>query len=230
MSIAIIPARGGSKRIPKKNIREFCGRPMIGWSIETAQTAGCFDRIIVSTDDPEVEEIAKQWGAEVPFRRPPELSDDYAGTTAVIRHAVEWLQENGCAPELVCCLYATAPFVTAESLRDGFASIDEPDVDYAVTVTSFSFPIQRALRMTPEGRMSMFNPEHLNSRSQDLEEAYHDAGQFYWGRAEAWLQEKPLFGIHSKPVVLPRHRVQDIDTLEDWKRAELMFKVLAEGR
>ncbi|SDK05158.1 pseudaminic acid cytidylyltransferase [Pseudomonas indica] len=226
MRLAVIPARGGSKRIPRKNIKPFCGKPMIARSIEAALESGCFDRVIVSTDDAEIAEVARQYGADVPFMRPAELSDDYAGTVPVIRHAVEWFIANGEAPEQVCCIYATAPFVTGENIRRGLEALAGNDCDYAFSVTSYAFPIQRAIRITSAGRVEMFNPEHFNTRSQDLEEAYHDAGQFYWGRANAWLEGKILFGTHAVPVLLPRHRVQDIDTLEDWERAEWLFKAM----
>ena len=226
MRLAVIPARGGSKRIPRKNIKPFCGKPMIARSIEAALESGCFDRVIVSTDDAEIAEVARQYGADVPFVRPAELSDDYAGTVPVIRHAVEWFIANGEAPEQVCCIYATAPFVTGENIRRGLEALAGKDCDYAFSVTSYAFPIQRAIRITSAGRVEMFNPEHFNTRSQDLEEAYHDAGQFYWGRASAWLDGKVLFGTHAVPVLLPRHRVQDIDTLEDWERAEWLFKAM----
>lgn len=224
MSICVIPARGGSKRIPRKNVREFAGKPMIAWSIEAAKTSGCFARVIVSTDDDEVADVAKAWGAEVPFRRPLALSDDHAGTLPVIAHAVDWLGEQGEAPELVCCLYATAPFVQAGDLQAGLQALQESDdVDYAFSVTSFAAPIQRALRLTPEGRVAMFQPEQFHSRSQDLEEAWHDAGQFYWGRTNAWSKSVPIFSERAVPVLLPRHRVQDIDTPEDWDRAKWLF-------
>jgi pseudaminic acid cytidylyltransferase len=226
MRLAVIPARGGSKRIPRKNIKPFCGKPMIAWSIEAALASGCFDAVIVSTDDAEIAEVARHYGADVPFMRPAELSDDYAGTVPVIRHATEWFIANGQAPEQVCCIYATAPFVTGENIRRGLEALAENDCDYAFSVTSYAFPIQRAIRITSAGRVEMFNPEHFNTRSQDLEEAYHDAGQFYWGRANAWLEGKVLFETHAVPVLLPRHRVQDIDTLEDWERAEWMFKAM----
>ncbi|EPC04101.1 hypothetical protein L861_01980 [Litchfieldella anticariensis FP35 = DSM 16096] len=228
MNVAIIPARGGSKRIPRKNIKVFCGKPMIAWSIEAARDSGCFERIIVSTDDEEIAGIAHQWGAEVPFVRPAELANDYAGTLPVIRHAVTWIQDQGQTFEAVCCLYATAPFVQPEDLRHGLECLETSDADYAFSVTSYAFPIQRAIRLTPDGRVAMFHPEHYHTRSQDLEEAFHDAGQFYWGRADAWLAEKPVFGHDSTPVVIPRHRVQDIDTLEDWQRAEWLFRALQE--
>lgn len=226
MKLAIIPARGGSKRIPRKNIKPFCGKPMIAWSIEAALESGCFDRIIVSTDDDGIAEVARQYGAEVPFMRPLELSDDHTGTIPVIRHAIETINSQGRAVEQACCLYATAPFIQAEDLRRGLEILQGSGGDYAFSVTSYAFPIQRAIRLTPEGRVEMFNPEHFNTRSQDLEEAYHDAGQFYWGRADAWLQGKMIFSPASLPVMLPRHRVQDIDTPEDWVRAEWLFKAM----
>lgn len=226
MKLAIIPARGGSKRIPRKNIKPFCGKPMIAWSIEAALKSGCFDRVIVSTDDDEIAEVARQYGAEVPFMRPLELSDDHTGTIPVIRHAIEMINSQGRVVEQACCLYATAPFIQAEDLRRGLGILQGRRGDYAFSVTSYAFPIQRAIRLTPEGRVEMFNPEHFNTRSQDLEEAYHDAGQFYWGRADAWLQGKMIFSPASLPVMLPRHRVQDIDTPEDWVRAEWLFKAM----
>lgn len=226
MIVAVIPARGGSKRIPRKNIKPFCGMPMIVWSIEAAKASECFDRIVVSTDDEEIAEVAKEYGAEVPFIRPPELSDDYAGTLPVIRHAVDWLQQNGEPVDYACCIYATAPFVSPEDLRRGWELIQQEHVSYAFSVTSYAFPIQRAIRFTEGGRVAMFNPEHFSTRSQDLEEAWHDAGQFYWGTAKAWLEERPIFSDAALPVKLPRHRVQDIDTPEDWVRAEWMFKAI----
>ncbi|MEO4046301.1 pseudaminic acid cytidylyltransferase [Pseudomonas sp. CAU 1711] len=226
MRLAVIPARGGSKRIPRKNIKPFCGKPMIARSIEAALQSGCFDRVIVSTDDAEIAEVARQYGADVPFMRPAELSDDYTGTVPVIRHAVEWFIANDEAPEQVCCIYATAPFVTGEDIRRGLESLLENDCDYAFSVTSYAFPIQRAIRITSAGRVEMFHPEHFNTRSQDLEEAYHDAGQFYWGRASAWMDGRVIFGPSSSPVLLSRHRVQDIDTPEDWERAEWLFKAM----
>jgi pseudaminic acid cytidylyltransferase len=226
MKLAVIPARGGSKRIPRKNIKSFCGKPMIAWSIEAALKSACFDRIIVSTDDAEIAEVARAHGATVPFMRPAELSDDHVGTIPVIRHAIEWLKDQGPAAEQVCCLYATAPFVQAEDIQRGLDILNETGSDYAFAVTSYAFPIQRAIRITEDKRVAMFSPEHFNTRSQDLEDAYHDAGQFYWGRANAWLEGKMIFGLDSSPVLLQRHRVQDIDTPEDWLRAEWMFKAM----
>lgn len=226
MKLAIIPARGGSRRIPRKNIKPFCGKPMIAWSIEAALQSSCFDRVIVSTDDDEIASVARQHGAEVPFVRPAELSDDHTGTIPVIRHAIDWCNQQGDSVRQACCLYATAPFVTTEDICRGFATLQSSSCDYAFSVTSYPFPIQRAIRINENGRVEMFNPEHFNTRSQDLEEAFHDAGQFYWGRAEAWLQGKPIFCPDALPVALPRHRVQDIDTEEDWVRAEWLFKAM----
>lgn len=229
MRIAIIPARGGSKRIPRKNIRSFCGKPMIAWSIEAALKSACFDQVAVSTDDAEVAAIATTYGAAVPFLRPASLADDHTGTVPVIQHAVNWYREQGAAPDVVCCIYATAPFLNPEDLRQGLISLEEMKAEYAFSVTSYPFPIQRALRIR-QGHVEMLHSQYLNTRSQDLEETFHDAGQFYWGTAAAWLEGKAVFAPHSVPVILPRHRVQDIDTEEDWLRAELMMKALmAEG-
>jgi len=226
MNICVIPARGGSKRIPRKNIKLFGGRPMIEWSIDAATKSELFDQIIVSTDDSEIAEIALACGADVPFERPSELSDDYTNTSAVIAHAIEWYQQQGLKPRLACCIYATAPFVSPIDLKRGLDIISAENSDFAFSVTSFAFPIQRAISLTKEGRVKMFQPECFETRSQDLEEAYHDAGQFYWGKADAWLSGKPIFSLDSSPVILPRHRVQDIDTIEDWLRAEWMFNAM----
>jgi len=224
MKLAVVPARGGSKRIPRKNLKLFCGKPMLAWSIANAQRSGCFDRIIVSTDDAEIAAVARECGAEVPFLRPAELSDDHTGTIPVIRHATDacLLTDS----DLVCCIYATAPFTQAHDLRRGLELMHTTDADYAFSVTSYAFPIQRAVRITAAGRVEMFDPEQFQTRSQDLEEAYHDAGQFYWGRAAAWRAQRPIFARGSVPVMLPRHRVQDIDTLEDWVRAEWLFRAM----
>ncbi len=226
MKLAVIPARGGSKRIPRKNVRPFCGQPMIVWSIAAARESGCFDRVIVSTDDAEIAQVAREAGAEVPFIRPAELSDDHAGTIPVVRHATEWQAAQGEAPELVCCLYATAPFVRGVDLQRGLDTLQRSGGDFAFSVTKYPFPIQRAIRLDAAGRVAMFNPEHFKTRSQDLEEAFHDAGQFYWGKTSAWCATDTLFGPASAAVLLEPHRVQDIDTPDDWVRAEWLFKAL----
>ncbi len=229
MRVAIIPARGGSKRIPRKNIKNFCGRPMIEWSIEAAKASGCFARILVSTDDEEIAAVARSAGVEAPFVRPPELSGDLVATVPVIGHALRWLAGRGVAPEHACCIYATAPFLRAEDLRSGLSALITEEADFAFAVTSFEFPIQRAVRINADGRVEMFQPEFADTRSQDLEPSFHDAGQFYWGRSAAWLTGTPIFSPASVPVVLPRQRVQDIDTAEDWDRAELLFQLLGKS-
>ncbi len=228
MNIAIIPARGGSKRIPRKNIKAFCGKPMIAWSIEAAKASGLFEHIIVSTDDIEIVEVARQWGAEVPFMRPPELSNDYAGTTEVIAHAIQWALDQGLDVEAVCCIYATAPFVKVSDIKRGWEALQSGNWDYAFSVTDFAAPIFRSFKQTPEGGIEMFFPEHFNKRSQDLPVALHDAGQFYWGRPAAWLANKRIFDRGSTPLLIPRWRVQDIDTLDDWERAEIIFNLVKE--
>lgn len=226
MKVAIIPARGGSKRIPRKNVKPFCGKPMIAWSIEAAIQSKCFDRILVSTDEEEIASTARRFGAETPFLRPQALSGDYTGTTVVIAHAIEWLQARQVVIDLACCIYATAPFIQVKDIKASLDRIETVDADYCFSVTRYPFPIQRSMRITKAQRCEMFQPEMFNQRSQDLEEAYHDAGQFYWGKASAWCEDKPMFSTKAIPYVLPRHRVQDIDTPEDWARAELMFQVL----
>ena len=226
MNIAIIPARGGSKRIPRKNIKEFCGKPMIAWSIDVAKASGLFEHIIVSTDDIEIAEVAKHWGAEVPFIRPAELSNDYAGTTEVVAHATQWALDHPLDINAVCCIYATAPFIQSDDLKQGLKALTSGEWEYAFTVTDFAAPIFRSFKQTAEGGIEMFFPEYFLSRSQDLPIALHDAGQFYWGRPSAWLEGKRIFDIHSTPIVLPRWRVQDIDNPDDWQRAELIHEVL----
>ena len=226
MKIAVIPARGGSKRIPRKNIKDFCGKPMIVWSIEAAKASGSFDHIIVSTDDNEIAELAKKHGAEVPFIRPAELSDDYVGTGDVVKHAVEWAIKNIGKPEFICTIYATAPFIKPTDILKGLNSLVENNSQIAFAVTSFSFPIQRAIKINKNGRVEMFQPENFMVRSQDLEPAYHDAGQFYWATTDAVLNDVLAFSKEAVPVILPRHRVQDIDTYEDWGRAELLFQLM----
>jgi N-acylneuraminate cytidylyltransferase len=224
MKIAIIPARGGSKRIPRKNIKDFCGKPIIAYSIEAAKQSQLFDHIIVSTDDPEIAQVAVGLGADVPFLRPMELSDDYTGTNAVIKHAIQWFNNQGGVVQYACCIYATAPFINSDYLCSAFEALLTSNASFVFSVTSFPFPIQRAIRINKVGRVEAFYPEYISSRSQDLEEAYHDAGQFSWGRAEAFLNDTVPFSQASIPIVLPRYLVQDIDTLEDWTRAELMHK------
>ncbi len=226
MKMAVIPARGGSKRIPRKNIKPFCGKPMIAWSIEAAKSSGLFERVIVSTDDAEIAEVAKSWGAEVPFMRPEELSNDHAGTTPVIAHATQWALDQGFAVDAVCCIYATAPFVQIDDLKRGWEALNSGNWFYAFTVTDFAAPIFRSFKQTADGGIEMLFPEYYSSRSQDLPIALHDAGQFYWGRPESWIKGKTIFAQQSIPIVIPRWRVQDIDNQDDWLRAELIFDQL----
>ena len=226
MNIAVIPARGGSKRIPRKNVRPFCGRAMIAWAIDAARASGLFDHVIVSTDDEEIANTAREAGAEVPFMRPAELSDDHAGTIPVIAHATAWANEQGWAIEAVCCIYPTAPMITPGDLADGLRLLEEGTHDFVFSATDFASPIFRAFVQTEDGGVEMIFPEHFGSRSQDLPRALHDAAQFYWGRPEAWLSAKSLFGRRSKALLIPRWRVQDIDTPEDWLRAEALFQAL----
>ena len=227
MIVAVIPARGGSKRIPRKNVKPFCGKPMIAWSIGAAKDSGVFDAIVVSTDDEEIAQVAEASGAEAPFRRPKELSDDHTPTVPVIAHALRWFEAERGPISFACCIYATAPFLQPSYLRQGLQLLQShEDAQFAFSVTSFVFPIFRSLKKNPDGSVGMFWPEHELTRSQDLPEAWHDAGQFYWGRKDAFYTQSRIFSSRSYPVVLPRHLVQDIDTPEDWTRAELMFSAL----
>jgi len=224
--IAIIPARGGSKRIPNKNIKSFVSQPIISYSINAAQAADLFDRIIVSTDSREIADMAKIYGAEVPFIRPAKLADDFTGTIPVLLHALNWLSEHDFATDYFCCIYATAPFIQPEHIIEGFNLLKKRNATTAFSVTTFSYPIFRALEIGENGCIEMFWPEHENSRSNDLPDAYHDAGQFYWGNTKRFLTEKKLFSSNSVPIILPRYLVQDIDTPEDWETAEKMYSVL----
>jgi len=226
MNIAVIPARGGSKRIPHKNIRDFCGLPIIARSIRTALDTGLFASVIVSTDDEDIAETARAHGAEVPFMRPASLADDFTGTTPVIRHALEWCLDHGREVEAVCGLYATAPFCLPAYLKAGHKAL--ADAPAAFAVTTFPYPILRGLKRDGDGRMSLFWPEHRETRSQDLPEAYHDCGQFYWATREFLLAGRGFMDGEAVGVPIPRHRVQDIDTEEDWVRAEAMYRVLRE--
>jgi pseudaminic acid cytidylyltransferase len=226
VKLAIIPARGGSKRIPRKNIRKFAGKPIISYSIEAAKESQLFDRIVVSTDDSEIAQISNEWGAETPFIRPKELADDYVNTNMVIKHAIQWYQNHGEDVQYACCIYATAPFLQPSYLREGFIGLSNSMKSFAFSVTSFPFPIQRAILISKEGTVNPLYPEYIFTRSQDLDLAYHDAGQFCWGSSEAFLNNSVIFSPASLPVILPRYMVQDIDTLEDWRRAELLYKAL----
>jgi len=224
-AIAIIPARGGSKRIPRKNIKDFFGKPLISYSIETALASNLFEKVIVTTDDENIAKIAIEYGAEVPFLRPKELSDDFTGTVDVVNHTIEYLESIGEHYNYICTVYATAPLLQKEYLVEGYEKLQNSDAINAFSATSMPFPIQRTFKLNANGRCEMFTPQYYMSRSQDLEEAYQDAGQFYWTKRDEKSKEI-MFGKDSIPIILPRHLVQDIDTLEDWKRAEYMYQVL----
>ncbi|WP_460090179.1 pseudaminic acid cytidylyltransferase [Pseudomonas sp. S2_E02] len=225
-NVAIIPARGGSKRIPRKNLLPFDGVPMIVRSIRTALESGLFDLVVVSTDDAEIAEVARAHGAQVPFMRPAALADDFTGTAAVIVHALEQLPSF----DFACCIYATAPLLQVRYLREGLELLERhADKSFAFSVCDFGFPVQRALTLDEQGALRALYPEFRNTRSQDLPKAFQDAGQFYWGRCEAWLRGEVLYSPASLPVILPRHLVQDIDTAEDWKRAEYLYAALKAG-
>ena len=227
VKLAVIPARGGSKRIPRKNIRPFLGTPIMGHSIQAALGCGLFDEVIVSTDDAEIAAYGRSAGATTPFVRPAALSDDFATTTDVMNHAVQWALDAGWPVDYACCIYPTAPMLRIEDVQRGYEMLQQgPAFSYAFSVTSFAFPIQRAIRILPSGALDAISPEYKNTRSQDLEPCFHDAGQFYWGRQQAWLQKTPLFSPLSLPVVLPRHLVQDIDNEEDWLLAEALCRSL----
>ena len=223
---AIIPARGGSKRIPRKNIRQFHGRPMIAWTIDTAINSGLFSNVIVSTDDAEIAAIAQEHGAQVPFLRPADFSNDYATTQDVMRHAVTWLAKNQIESDFVCCLYATAPFLQAEDVVKGLRALQESTADYAYAVTEFDYSPHRALIKNQNGQVSLEKPELAAVRSQDLPSLVHDAGQFYWAKTETWLTQQEVLSSAGIGIEIPRSQAQDIDNEEDWKLAEALFVAL----
>lgn len=220
-NIAIIPARGGSKRIPRKNLYPLNGKPMIAYAIELAKESGLFRRIIVSTDDEEIAAISQEYGAETPFVRPQELSDDFTGTTPVLLHALNWLISQGDQPDAVCKIYPTCPLLKVEYLTQGYQALKTHD--FAFAASTFDFPIQRALRKLDGGGVEPIFPEHIASRSQDLEEAIHDVGQFYWGKADIWLTNSKIFSNRSKPIAIARIDAQDIDTIDDIKIVEKLL-------
>lgn len=225
MNIAVIPARGGSKRIPRKNIKEFCGKPMIAYAITAAKASGLFDHIVVSTDDAEIAQIAKAWGAETPFVRPAELANDFTATVPVIAHAIEACRSLGWTFDYACCIYPSVPFIQIDDLRGAFASLSCSEADYCFPVTEYPSAIQRALKLLSNGKMQPYFPEFELTRTQDLELAYYDAGQFYWGRAEAWLTN-PKIHKSGAGYVIPNWRVVDIDTPDDWERAEILAPII----
>lgn len=230
MKVAIIPARGGSKRIPRKNIKTFCGQPMLAYPINAAIESGCFDKVLVSTDDDEIAAIAKHHGAEVPKLRPAQLADDHTGTSAVVRYELEQLLQQGDNINYCCCIYATTPLLTAPYLNQAWQQLQQDErLNYVFSAARFSFPIQRALVQSQNG-VAPFDPTSIGKRSQDLTPTFHDAGQFYFGRAHAWLKHQAIFADNSQMLVLPDHLVQDIDTIEDWQHAELLYKLMQQEK
>lgn len=226
---AIITARGGSKRIPRKNLKPFLGKPIIAYSIEAARQSGLFDEVMVSTDDREIADLARELGAQVPFMRSAGTSDDYATTADVLLEVVKAYQERGEASEFACCIYPTAPFVTADKLRAAFAKLVETGADTVLPITSFGFPIWRSFRR--EGEKVFFNwPENAPKRSQDLEPAYHDTGQFYFFRPETLLRTGELITDNTVGFPVSELEVQDIDTAEDWHLAEIKYRHLSESK
>ena len=224
-SLCIIPARGGSKRIPRKNIKPFLGKPIMAYSIEAALKSGIFDEVMVSTDDEEFAEVAKKYGASVPFLRSEATSNDYATTVDVLLEVVDMYKQQSKEFDVVCCLYSTAPFVTSERLKEACGKLSD-NVDGCFTVVEYSYPIQRSLRMNEHGLIEMRYPEHLKSRTQDLEKTYHDAGQFYFMKTSAMEQEKTVWCKRTDPLVLSELEVQDLDTLTDWQLAEMKYKLI----
>lgn len=223
--LCIIPARGGSKRIPRKNIKPFMGKPIIAYSIEAALQSGVFDEVMVSTDDEEIANVARDFGASVPFLRSAETSNDYATTVDVLLEVVNRYKEQGKVFDIICCLYSTAPFVTSERLKEASSQISE-NVDACFTIVQYSYPIQRSLKINDDNHVEMKFPEHLKSRTQDLENVYHDAGQFYFVKTGALIQEKTVWCKRTAPLVLSELEVQDLDTLTDWQLAEMKYKLL----
>jgi len=223
MNVAVIPARGGSKRIPRKNIKEFCGKPIIAWPIEIAKKSQLFEHILVSTDDEEIAEVAKAYGADVPFMRPEDLANDFTGTTKVVAHAISWMDKHQFLLDSVCCIYPTAVFFSVADLEKGLHALDSGDWSFSLSVTDFESNIFRSFKEHRDGGLEMFFPECFETRSQDLSTALHDAAQFYWGKPSAWRNQMQIFGSFSYPIMLPRWRVQDIDSEDDWKRAEWLF-------
>jgi len=223
MKIAVIPARGGSKRIPRKNVKEFCGRPMIEWAISVALESKLFDHIIVSTDDKEIGEIARSCGAKTPFIRPNELADDLTPTVPVVAHALKLCLDIGLSADYACCIYPCVPFLSPDDLKVAFEQIQKEGANFIYPVSEYVHPIQRAMRQLSTGQMQFINPENELLRTQDFEKVYHDCGQFYWGLTSAWIQQKKMH-TDGLGLVLPSWRFVDIDTVDDWNRAEDIYK------
>lgn len=228
-SIAIITARGGSKRIPRKNIKEFCGKPIIAYSIEAARLSEVFDEVMVSTDDEEIAEIAKNYGAKVPFMRSAETANDFATTADVLYEVLTKYKKTGSEFELACCIYPTAPFVTSEKLQSAMRLLQEEETQTVMPVVEYSFPPMRGMYIRNE-KLQYCHPEYALVRSQDIEKMYHDCGQFYCVSVVDFLQEKKLVMTNTKAIVVPEREVQDIDTNEDWIIAEMKYQLLKQNQ
>lgn len=224
--LAIIPARGGSKRIPRKNIKSFLGKPIIAYSIEAALESNAFDEVMVSTDDDEIAEIARQYGATVPFLRSENSSDDFATTADVIEEVLNSYKHKGIDFDLACCIYPTAPLIDTKKIMESFELLKTQSFDCVFPVVEYSYPIQRALKVNGQNKMDLFFEENKNARSQDLESSYHDAGQFYSFLVDEFLKNKQLWTENTGVIFLDEFEVQDIDTLTDWKLAELKYELL----
>jgi len=224
--IAIIPARGGSKRIPRKNIKDFLGKPMIAYSIEAALKSQLFNEVMVSTDDEEIAEVALKYGAKVPFLRSKENANDFATLADVLIEVVNQYKKTGKSVENICCILPTAPLTTPSRINEAFEKLVDEDLESVVPVVAFSYPILRALEFNDDNKLKMIWPEHLTTRSQDLKPTYHDSGSFYWVRNKALLDQKTMFCKNGSAIVLPETEVQDIDNEPDWKLAELKYKLL----
>lgn len=225
MNLAIIPARGGSKRIPKKNIRDFLGKPIIVYSIEAALQSGLFSEVMVSTDDKEIEDVSINYGAKVPFMRSEANSNDFAGVGDVVGEVLEWYKANKKTFDNICCILPTAPFILPGRIKEAYNMLLTKNYDSVFPVVRFSYPVQRALKLN-NGTVEMFQPENFPKRSQDLEPAYHDSGTFYWMKTEEFIKQKRFFAARSGAIVLPETEVQDIDSEEDWKMAEMKYTIL----
>ncbi len=225
-NVAIIPARGGSQRIQKKNIKDFNGKPIISYAIQSALDSEIFDSVVVSTDSEEIADISKQYGAEVPFRRNKKLADDYTSIHEVIADSIMQLSELKRNFEYACCIYATAPFIDKKDLIEGFKKINIGNKKIVIASTNYSYPVHRAFFKKSKDEIEMLFPENFNKRSQDLEEVHHDAGQFVWASSKTWLSKPIPFGKQHDTIHIPNWRVQDIDTYDDWKRAEMIAKLI----
>lgn len=230
MNIAIIPARGGSKRIPRKNIKNFHGKPIISYSIQAAIDSKIFEKIIVSTDDEEIANVSIEYGAEVPSLRPNEISDDNTGIHPVMSYTLDLLSSQNLNFEFACCIYATAPLIDAQDIVNGYHLIKNEDCASVLAVAEYNYPVERSFFINNMGEIEMLFPEKFNTRSQDLNRVMHDAGQFCWARNEIWKGPPLQFGPSHRPLILPSWRVQDLDNQDDWVRAELLFKLLEQSK